>query len=76
MKKQQIKILINAMNNICDVATGEPNGIAEIWDGDIDKLEQHLERIEIYAEDEGLTETGKELFEAARHILESIRKAD
>ena len=76
MKKQQIKILINAMNSICDVATGEPSGIAEIWDGDIDKLEQHLERIEIYAEDEGLTETGKELFEAARHILESIRKAD
>ena len=76
MKKQQIKILVNAMNSLCNVATGEASGIAEIWDGDIDRLEQHLERIEIYAEDEGLTETGKELFKAARHILEAIRKAE
>ena len=76
MKKQQIKILINAMNSICDVATGEPSGIAEIWDGDIDRLEQHLERIEIYAEDEGLTETGKELFKAAHRIIEAFRKEE
>ena len=76
MKKQQIKILINAMNSICDVATGEPSRIAEIWDGDIDRLEQHLERIEIYAEDEGMTETAKELFAAAHHIVEAIRKEE
>ena len=74
MEKQQLEILIGAMDSICVVATGEPSGIAEVWDGSIEKLEQHLERIEIYAEDEGLTEAGKDLFAAAHRVLEAIKK--
>ena len=76
MKKQQIKILINAMNSICYVATGEPSGISEVWNGDLDELEEHLEKIEIYAEDEGMTDTAKERVAAAHHIIEAFRKEE
>ena len=76
MKKQQLEILIGAMDSICVVATGEPSGISEVWNGDLNELEEHLEKIEIYAEDEGMTETAKELFAAAHCILDAIRKAD
>ena len=74
MTRNEINLLIDAMDNICVIATGEPSGISETWDGNIEKLEQHLERIEIYAEDEGLTETGKDLFVAAHRVLEAIKK--
>ena len=76
MKKLQTETLIAALNSICYVATGEPSGISEVWNGDLDELEEHLEKIEIYAEDEGMTETAKGLFAAAHHILDAIRKAD
>ena len=76
MKRLQTESLINAMESICYVATGEPSGISEVWNGDLDELEEHLEMIEIHAEDEGLTETGKELFAAAHHILEAFRKEE
>ena len=76
MKRLQTESLISAMDSICCVATGEPSGISEVWNGDLDELEEHLEKIEIYAEDEGMTETAKELFAAAHYILEAIRKAD
>ncbi len=76
MKKQQLEILIGAMDSICVVATGEPSGISEVWNGDLDELEEHLEKIEIYAEDEGMTETAKELFATTHRILDAIRKAD
>ena len=46
------------------------------WNGDLDELEEHLEKIEIYAEDEGMTETAKELFVAAHHIIEAFRKEE
>ena len=72
----QTETLISAMNSICYVATGEPSGISEVWNGDLDELEEHLEKIEIYAEDEGMTESSKELFKAARHILEAFRKEE
>ena len=76
MKRLQTESLIAAMDSICYVATGEPSGISEVWNGDLNELEKHLEKIEIYAEDEGMTETAKELFTAARHILEAIKKAN
>ena len=76
MKRLQTESLINAMDSICYVATGEPSGIGEAWNGDLDELEEHLERIEIYAEDEGMTETAKELFAAAHHIIEAFRKEE
>ena len=76
MKKQQLETLISAMDSICVVATGEPSGISEVWNGDLNELEEHLEKIEIYAEDEGMTETAKELFAAAHHILEAFRKEE
>ena len=76
MKRLQTETLIAAMNSICYVATGEPSGISEVWNGDLDELEEHLEKIEIYAEDEGMNETAKELFAAAHHILDGIRKAE
>ena len=76
MKRLQTESLISAMNSICYVATGEPSGISEIWNGDLDELAEHLEKIEIYAEDEGMTETAKELFAAAHHIIEAYRKED
>ena len=55
MKRLQTETLIAAMNSICYVATGEPSGISEVWNGDLDELEEHLEKIEIYAEDEGMS---------------------
>ena len=76
MKRLQTESLISAMDSICCVATGEPSGISEVWNGDLDELEEHLEKIEIYAEDQGMTETTKELFAAAHRILDAIRKAD
>ena len=76
MKRLQTETLISAMDSICCVATGEPSGISEVWNGDLDELEEHLEKIEIYAEDQGMTETTKELFAAAHRILDAIRKAD
>ena len=76
MKKQQLETLISAMDSICVVATGEPSGISEAWNGDLDELEEHLEKIEIYAEDEDMTETAKELFKAAHHIIEAFRKEE
>ena len=76
MNQKETNLLIGAMDSICVVATGEPSGISEVWDGDLNELEKHLEKIEIYAEDEGMTETAKELFTAARHILEAIKKAN
>ena len=76
MNRNEINLLIGAMDSICVVATGEPSGISEVWNGDLDELEEHLEKIEIYAEDEGMNETAKELFAAAHHIIEAIRKAD
>ena len=76
MKRLQTESLINAMDSICYVATGEPSGIGEAWNGDLDELEEHLERIEIYAEDEGMTETAKELIAAAHHIIEAFRKEE
>ena len=76
MNRNEINLLIGAMDSICVVATGEPSGISEVWNGDLDELEEHLEKIEIYAEDEGMTETAKELFAAAHHILEAFRKEE
>jgi len=76
MKRLQTETLIAAMNSICYVATGEPSGISEVWNGDLDELEEHLEKIEIYAEDEGMTESSKELFAAAHHIIEAFRKEE
>ena len=76
MTRNEINLLIDAMDNICVVATGEPSGISEVWNGDLDELEEHLEKIEIYAEDEGMTETAKELFAAAHHIIEAFRKEE
>ena len=76
MKRLQTESLISAMDSICCVATGEPSGISEVWNGDLDELEEHLEKIEIYAEDEGMTETAKELFAAVHHIIEAFRKEE
>ena len=76
MNRNEINLLIGAMDSICVVATGEPSGISEVWNGDLDELEEHLEKIEIYAEDEGMTETAKELFAAAHHIIEAFRKEE
>ena len=44
MKRLQTESLIAAMNSICYVATGEPSGISEVWNGDLDELEEHLEK--------------------------------
>ena len=44
MKRMQTETLISAMDNICVVATGEPSGISEVWNGDLDELEEHLEK--------------------------------
>ena len=76
MNRNEINLLIGAMDSICVVATGEPSGISEVWNGDLDELEEHLEKIEVYAEDEGMTETAKELFAAAHHIIEAFRKEE
>ena len=76
MTRNKINLLIGAMDSICVVATGEPSGISEVWNGDLNELEEHLEKIEIYAEDQGMTETTKELFASAHRILDAIRKAD
>ena len=76
MNRNKINLLIGAMDSICVVATGEPSGISEVWNGDLDELEEHLEKIEIYAEDEVMNETAKELVAAAHHILDGIRKAE
>ena len=43
MKRLQTESLISAMDSICCVATGEPSGISEVWNGDLDELEEHLE---------------------------------
>ena len=69
--------LFDAMDAICYHAIGgECCGIGEIAEEDnLDKVEQHLERLEINAEDNGdLNESTKELFQAAHHIIEAIRK--
>ena len=76
MTRNEINLLIDAMDNICVVATGEPSGISEVWNGNLDELEEHLEKIEIYAGDEVMTETAKELFSVAHHILDAIRNED
>ncbi len=75
MTRKEIELLINAIDSACYCATGEPSGIGEVWNGDLDKLEQHIEFLEIHTEDDEMTESAKELFAAARHILEAIRKA-
>ena len=75
MDKKEIKLLVDAIDSACYCAIGEPSGIGEVWNGDLDRLEQHIEFLEIHAEDDEMTESAKELFAAARHILEAIRKA-
>ncbi len=67
--------LIEAMEKICTIATGDfPSGIGEAWIiGDLDKVERQLERIEIYAHDEGLEPGADLLFEAAWKLLEAAK---
>jgi hypothetical protein len=71
--EKQIDGLINAMDAIVTIACGgENSGIGEIWiDGKLDKVERYLERIEIYANDEGLEPGADLLFEAAHKLLEA-----
>ena len=76
-KDKNIDGLIDAMEKICSIALGdasEPCGIGEAWiSGDLDKVERHLERLEIYANDEGLEPGADLLFEAAHNLLEAAK---
>ena len=76
-KDKNIDGLIEAIGKICAIALGdasEPCGIGEAWiSGDLDKVERHLERIEIYAHDEGLEPGAELIFEAAHNLLTAAK---
>ena len=74
MTRKEIERLIDAIDIACYCATGEPSGVGEVWDENIDKLEQYIESLEIHTEDNEMTESAKELFAAARHMLEAMRR--
>ena len=75
--EKNIDGLIYAMEKICSIACGdgsEPLGIGDAWiGGDLEKVERQLERIEIYAHDEGLEPGADLLFEAAHKLLEAAK---
>ena len=71
-----VKNLLRAICAVCDIASDEESGVLEIWDGNIDTIEQRVERLEFFAEDEGITGFGKELFAAAYHIIGALREIE
>ena len=68
--------LISCIDTLCTIATGEQSLIIEIWNGsNINQIERHIERLEIYAEDSkiGVDLSRELLFGAARKLLDAVR---
>ena len=68
--------LISCIDTICTIATGEQSLIIEIWNGsNINQIERHIERLEIYAEESKIgDDVSRELlFGAALKLLDAVR---